>query len=86
MTVTELIAELQAVDDGNRQVILSRDAEGNSYSPLYRKLTIGAYCPVSPYGGEIGLEELTDEDREMGYGEEDIIRDGQPAIILYPTN
>lgn len=41
--------------------------------------------PFNHYG-TVGLEELTEEDIEDGYDEEDVIPDGQPAIILTPTN
>ena len=81
MTVEELITKLQKLDK-DRQVILSRDAEGNSYSPLCL-LQVAAYRPVA-YGIEIGLETLTDKDRAMGYEEADIVQDGQPALLLFP--
>lgn len=87
MTVKELIAILQEIDiisGGDRQVIMSSDAEGNNYSPL-SQIHIMAYRPTCSYSGEVGLEELTDKDREMGCEEEDVIVDGQPAIIFYPT-
>ena len=53
MTVSELIAELQKAD-GDRQVILAKDTEGNAYSPL-DYLWEGAYRPYSGWAGEVGL-------------------------------
>lgn len=79
MIVSELITKLQKVN-GNRTVILSMDPEGNAYNPLDKSWLIGA-CGLN---GEIGLERLTDEDRKAGYGKEDVIDGGLPAIILYP--
>ena len=84
MTVAELIARLQQID-GNRQVIMARDAGGNSYSPL-SSLWTGAYRPETTWYGEAGLDVLTSEDRERGYTEEDVITDGQSAIFLCPVN
>ncbi len=83
MTVSELIAELQK-EDGNRQVILAKDAEGNGYSPL-DYIWKGAYRPFSSFAGKAGLEALADEDRDLGFTEEDVIN-GQKAVILCPTN
>ena len=35
--------------------------------------------------GEVGFEELTEEDIEAGYDEDDVI-EGEPALILRPIN
>jgi len=84
MTVKELIEELQAVDPG-RLVVMSSDVEGNSHSPLC-DLSTGAYAAESTWAGEYGLEKLTPEDEEAGYGEEDVLEDGVPALCLHPVN
>lgn len=83
MTVRELIEFLQT-EDPRRLVIIAKDAEGNGHSPLSSYWT-GAYAADSTWSGEVGLEELTKEDKEAGYSEEDIIK-GVPALILAPTN
>lgn len=83
MTVEELITKLQNIDK-DRQVFLSKDAEGRSYSPLC-SLEVAAYRPLT-YTVEIGLETLTDEDREMGYEEADLVQDGHPALLLFPIS
>lgn len=84
MTVGELIAKLKEIDP-NRIVIMAKDAEGNGYSPL-SDFWIGAYRAETTWMGDVGSEELTEEMRQSGYTEEDVIRDGQPAIILSPVN
>jgi hypothetical protein len=76
MTVRELTA-LLAEHDQDRIVVLSRDAEGNGYSPLCA-IGTGAYRR-----GEVGLEVLTEEDRRLGFTEEDVMR-GAKALILTP--
>lgn len=83
MTVGELIAELQK-EDPDRIVVMSSDAEGNRHSPLASFWT-GAYRPETTWMGEVGLQKLTKQDREDGYTNEDVIRDGQPAVILSPV-
>lgn len=80
MKVSELI-ELLKSEDPERIVILSRDCEGNGYSPLYNVET-AAYKDA-----EIGLEsinDLTPDIRELGYCEDDILVGGQPAIVFWP--
>ena len=87
MTVKELIEELSKLENQDRIVVMSRDAEGNGYSPLYC-LSHAAYQAESTWSGEIGLEpnDLDDEAREEGYTEDDVLEDGVPAPVLYPTN
>lgn len=84
MTVKQLINLLKK-EDQDRIVILSKDGEGNSYSPLdsFYKCS---YRADSTWSGEIGLEKLTTELEKSGYSEEDVISDGEPALVLYPTN
>lgn len=83
MTVRELIEKLSTVDQ-DRIVVMASDAEGNSYSPL-ADLWAGSYLAESTWSGSVGLESLTDADRERGYTDEDVVS-GSPAIILSPTN
>ena len=83
MKVYELIEMLQE-EDINREVVIAKDGEGNSYSPLYG-MWRGAYQAGSTWAGEAGLERLTAEDIEHGYSEDDVV-DGVPALILYPVN
>lgn len=84
MTVKELKKLLEKVDD-NRIVIMSSDGEGNTYSPLADIDDSKNYTPDSTWSGDIGIEELTPELINGGYTEEDV-SDGEPALILYPTN
>lgn len=81
MTVQELIKELQE-QDPNRIVILQRDGEGNGFSPLSCAWA-GIYRAETPWHGEIGLETLTESDKENGFSELDLIV-GVPALILRP--
>ena len=89
MTTKELIAKLKADDPkGTRIVIMSRDSEGNGYSPL-ADISTGAYVADSTWSGEVGLEELDDEARKEGYTEDDVKlpEDGAvPCLVLHPVN
>lgn len=83
MTVTELIALLQK-EDGNRIVVMSKDGEGNGFSLLGDVAT--SSCRVGRrWDVEIGLEELTPEYVRRGYGEEDVLENGTPALVLWPS-
>ena len=86
MKASELIEILQQFPD--REIVLSSDSEGNSYSPASSYAT-GAYVPGSPWYGEFYMEphELTDEARKQGYDEDDVAHgDYTPCIVLWPTN
>lgn len=85
MTVQELIDKLEEVEDKNQIVIMSKDAEGNNFSP-FAHMSAQAYRSDSTWSGEIGLEELTPELEEHGYSEGDVMEDGMPAIVLWPVN
>lgn len=82
MKVRELIEQLQQ-EDPDALVVMSRDSEGNSYSPLSDFWT-GVYQADTTWSGEVGFGELTQELQEHGYNEEDILSDGVPAVILSP--
>jgi hypothetical protein len=86
MTVRELRVLLANANDDDL-VVLSKDAEGNGYSPL-RGTWDAIYVPDSTYSGNVYMRELTTEDRVEGYTEEDLYEgdDGQPALVLTPVN
>jgi hypothetical protein len=83
MTVAELRDFLETID-GERLVVLQKDAEGNGFSPLDGYWQ-GAYRAETTWYGDAGLEALTDKHREAGYDDEDVIY-GEPALILTPVN
>ncbi|MDR3504363.1 MAG: hypothetical protein P4L79_17485 [Legionella sp.] len=85
MKVKELI-ELLKKENQEAIVIMSSDEEGNSFSPFYGFSSQNSYLANSTYSGDVGYNELTKELKEDGYTEEDIISDGEPALVLYPVN
>ena len=76
MKVSELRKLLDAIDPDDI-VVLSSDAEGNSFSEANGS-SLSNFCD-----GEIGLREITASDREQGYTEEDLL-DGKPAFMIFP--
>ena len=81
MTVYELRQLLKGVDD-NRIVVMSRDEEGNGFSPLVELDDSQVYDST---WGELHYPELTEELEAAGYGEGDI-GDGEPCLVLWPAN
>ena len=85
MKVKELI-ELLKQEDPEKEVIMSKDGEGNNFSPFADFGNVDTYLADSTWSGEVGFSELTEELKKDGYEEEDILPDGVPALVLYPVN
>lgn len=78
MKVRELIEQLKSYDPEN-EVVMSRDAEGNGYSPLYQ-LDSCTYVPDTTYSGELWYAEVHEDDPPEQ-------PDGAiSAVALWPTN
>lgn len=87
MTVKELIEELKTAPQESI-VVMSSDAEGNSYSPLAMSWE-AVYVPDSTWSGDVYVgRELTDDLVKEGYSEGDCYddEDAVDAVILSPTN
>ncbi len=84
MKVWELIDILKTVHP-EKEVVMSKDGEGNGYSPL-ADTTEMEYMAECSYYGYVGFKEITPAMELEGYGEEDLIKDGESALVLYPTN
>lgn len=74
-TKNELIYELQQIP-GNPIVVMSKDTEGNGFSPFCEAGDGGVYVPDTTYSGEY----YNVEDAEK-YG-----TGGVPVIVLWPRN
>jgi len=77
MKVKELIEILKSVNP-ELDVVMSKDAEGNSYSPL-SDFSFGVYEPESTWSGDFDI--YIDEDGTACYTEEE-----SNAICLWPVN
>lgn len=82
--ISELIVDLFAAwqEHGNISVVMSKDAEGNTYSPLSDS-DVCLYVMDSTWSGEV--HDLDpDEDDEWGVSEDDenVIK----ALVIWPVN
>lgn len=85
MNVGELIEHLKGYDLATL-IVMSKDGEGNSFSPLANPGD-GAYTADTTWSGEVQLLKLTDELRAEGYAEEDVGGpESVPCVVLWPTN
>ena len=85
--VKELIKMLKK-EDPESIIIMSKDSEGNRYSP-FSDFTIADYIPYNTWSGDIYMRKLTKEDIERGYTEEDLGPDDPErvkALVFYPVN
>ncbi len=76
MKVSELIEILKDLPQ-EHEVVMSKDGEGNSFSPC-ANFGLQMYIPDSTWSGEI----LSEEDIEEGETQEYI----ENAVVLWPTN
>jgi hypothetical protein len=81
ITVKKLRELLENCDDDDL-VILSRDSEGNNYSPL-AEWSLSKYSPAH---GEASIRELTPELIAQGWTEEDVDHpsDAVNSVTLWP--
>lgn len=86
--VEDMIKELKKCNPKD-VVIIQKDAEGNSYSPL-SDIEIGdVYVPETTWYGERYLSELTPELLAKGYSDDDTWTDKdtcENAVYLVPIN
>lgn len=85
ITVGEFKEHLNNYDD-NDVIIMSKDEEGNKYSPLDEGME-SIYEPECTWSGNIHyLDDMTSEEIEEKYGED--IKNGNlvKCIVLYPIN
>lgn len=81
MRVGKLKEILNELDD-SVLIVMSSDAEGNSYSPLAGWWE-GIYVPDSTWSGSV----YDPDDEEYGeYGEPEEAEDAEPCVVLWPTN
>jgi hypothetical protein len=94
LTLTGLLADLQQMIvtgiDPDSVVILSKDAEGNGFSPIAAEdahgtpvvdFSVGHYRPESTWSGELLVAGGADDDDPPTVGPNDV-----KAVVLWPTN
>lgn len=83
VTVGELIKLLEEVEDKDRVVIMSKDAEGNSYSPFYNISDNMVYEPEATWCGHVNYDryKITTCLIKQGYSKKAV-----RAVIMAPIN
>jgi hypothetical protein len=87
-TVKDLIAILSELNPDDI-IVMSKDSEGNSYSPLTDCDPYGVYIPSTRYSGEILIRpELKEQVDLSDFDDEDFAEEGQGlnCVVLWPTN
>jgi hypothetical protein len=84
MKVKELIEELQKLN-GESEVVLQRDAEGNGYSPLCGVDGESIYVPDSTWSGQVypveNIEDYVEEPEDI----KEILKNDK-CVVLWPIN
>lgn len=91
MKIKDLIEQLAQIENQDALVVLSKDGEGNDYSPLdevdYDKCW--KYMPNSTWSGDVVMTTLNDEWREKGFTDEDVSSDSkniaEDVVVLWPV-
>lgn len=84
MTKKELIEAIADYPD-DAQIIIQKDGEGNSYSPMYCA-DIGYYVPATTWSGEFYGTDLSPDDCAMDNEEHERLTTNHLAIVFVPIN
>lgn len=85
MKVKHLIEQLKELD-GEMEVILQKDSEGNGYSPLAGTDSDCIYVAESSWSGTVYDTTWTAEDAEMDEEEWSEYLDQARVVVLFPIN
>lgn len=85
MKVSELLEVLTSADP-EAEVILQKDAEGNSYSPLMGADHEAVYIPVTTWSGEVFSLKWGADDACMSEEEWELVKARPKCLVLFPIN
>lgn len=85
MNVAELKKKLNGLPD-DMLVILQKDSEGNSYSPLYGADPNAVYVPETDWAGRVYDLNWSADDADMSEDEWQETRTKPKVLVLHPTN
>ena len=88
MTIGDLKKQLEQYDDNDVVVVMSKDGEGNNFSPL-SDIEEKIYVPNSTWSGDVYPIEITKEMIDEGWEEDDDQHnnpEAKKAIVLWPVN
>ncbi len=85
ITVKDLRDALTGLPD-DMPVILQKDSEGDGYSPCAGcDGKNSSYAADSTCSGNVGFTRLTDDEKNDGYDEDDVV-EGMHCFLLWPVN
>jgi hypothetical protein len=84
MKIKDLIKELSELNQ-ELEIIVSRDAEGNGYSPMY-SFYQAKYHPNNDWSGEIIDVELNSNDKEYLEYADEIKDECIDCVVFTPSN
>lgn len=82
--VAELIKVLKEYDD-DTLIVMSSDAEGNSYSPL-SSFCEGYYAPENTWSGTFFTDEDIEDDEEEEIFDEEMKEKAIKCLVIWPIN
>jgi hypothetical protein len=82
-TVKELKELIRDLPD-EMEIIMSKDTEGNSFTPIWAVSTKRVYIPDSPNSGEVYDLTMSAEDAGFTEGKWEKIKRMDRALVLYP--
>ena len=85
MTVGELISKLSGIDP-SLDVILSKDAEGNYYSPLTEVDAECIYTPETTYSGYVRSTRWSSDEACMCHEDWEKFKAQKRSVVLWPVN
>lgn len=85
MNVKELVEFLKDLPE-DMEVILSKDSEGNGYSPLSGVGKDGIYIESNSWSGDVFDARWSADDACMSEGDWEKLKKKQRCVVLSPTN
>ena len=85
MTVNELIKQLRNIEPST-EIVMSKDAEGNDFSPLADVCFYYTYIPTSTWSGDIINLNLSNEELEINDEQRKDFENEKKVVTLWPTN
>jgi hypothetical protein len=85
MNIKELKEKIKDLPD-DMGIVMSKDSEGNYFSPLYESENGNIYIPDTAYSGDVYPESWTAEDACMDEEEWQEILKKPRCVVLWPAD
>lgn len=81
MTVSELIAILEDVENKDLPILMAVDSKGEFHNAL-TEVSLGSFNEPKPDVFEVGIYELTTEKKAEGFSKNDVLRN--KCLLFWP--